>query len=219
MDAPELRNEITALREHPRRAGRYIVELDGSAVGAVSVETIAELKLALGRRLDAAQRAGLESATRRTACYDRALDTLARRARSRADLGRWLKEKEFTPAEIEPTLEKLAALGLLDDHAFALGFARSRMTASRGYGPRRIAAELARRGVSRAIIDAVLTELKQDDGQPSEIESALQAAEKKRRAMRSLDPQTRQRRLHGYLARRGFSADAIRAALRAERSG
>jgi regulatory protein len=207
-------SRITALREHPRRAGRYVVELDGSPFGALSVERIAEHGLAIGRIVDALLRAKLERAVREVACYDKALDTLARRARSAADLARWLKEKEFTSEEIEPAIERLTSLGLLDDVAYARGFARTRLGAGRGFGPRRVAMELGRKGVAREVVESVLRELAEEEGGGDEREAAEAVAVRRARGMSALEPAVRQRRLYGFLVRRGFamglSADIAR---------
>jgi regulatory protein len=205
---------ITALREHPRRAGRYVIELDGSPFGALSVERIADHALAVGRLVDPALRTKLERAVREVACYDKALDTLARRARSAADLARWLKEKEFTADEIEPAIARLTSLGLLDDLAYARGFARTRLGAGRGFGPRRVAMELGRKGVARDIVESVLRELADEEGGGDERSAAEAVALRRVRGMSKLEPEVRQRRLYGFLVRRGFamglSADIAR---------
>jgi regulatory protein len=212
--APPATARITALREHPRRAGRYVIELDGSPLGALSVERIADHALAVGRMVDTALREKLERAVREVACYDKALDTLARRARSAADLARWLKEKEFTVEEIEPAIARLAALGLLDDLAYARGFARTRLGAGRGFGPRRVAMELGRKGVARDIVELVLRELADEEGGGDERTAAEAVALRRVRGMSKLEPEVRQRRLYGFLVRRGFamglSADIAR---------
>lgn len=207
-------SRITALREHPRRAGRYVVELNGEALGAASVELISDLQLAVGRVVDAALRERLDIGLRAVACFDRALNALASRSRSRSDLARWLRQREFTTGEIEPTLERLEALGLLDDLAFARGFARSRLGTGRGFGPRRVAAELARRGVARAVVDEVFGELRAE-GLADETASIELVAGKKWRTMRALEPAVARRRLYGFLSRRGFSDAAIRQVLAA----
>ncbi|MBX3173017.1 MAG: regulatory protein RecX [Gemmatimonadaceae bacterium] len=204
---------VTALREHPRRAGRYVVEVDGEAVGAVSVDRLADLGLRVGSAVDDALRARLEEAARAVACYDRATDGLARRARSRVELSRWLKQREFSAVEIEPTLDKLEALGLLNDREYAHGFARSRLAVGRGQGPRRVAAELARRGVARELVDEVLAELR-DEGLADEATSIAAVAQRKWRTLAELEPQVARRRLIGFLSRRGFSTSAIAAELR-----
>jgi regulatory protein len=215
---------IAELRESPRRPGRYEVKLEpGGEKLPVSVDLIAELKLKVGRELSAAEHARLVAASRIIACYDKSLATLGARARSSADLKRWLKTKEFTDVEIAPALEKLSALGLLDDVAFARSFARSRLAPGRGFGPRRVAAELARKGVSRSITDQVLAELQLErdeaaeeaEGRGERSESAVeQAAAKKLRSLAKLEPAVRERRLYGYLARRGFGGAEISAVLR-----
>lgn len=204
---------VTALREHPRRAGRYVVDVDSEAVGAVSVELIAELKLKAGAAIDADVQARLSAGVRAVACYDKALDALARRARSRVELGRWLKQKEFTATEIEPALEKLEALGLLNDLEFARGFARSRLSAARGFGPRRVVAELARKGVSRQLADEVIAELTQGE-EAAGLASLEDVAARKLRSMPGLEREVQTRRLYGFLARRGFRDAEIREVVR-----
>lgn len=195
---------ITALREHPRRKGRYVVEVAGQAIGAISVELIAELGLRVGDDVSPELRERIETGARRVACFDRAMDALARRARSRADLGRWLREREFAAPDIEAALDRLVALGLLDDHAFARGFARTRLAAGRGFGPRRVAAELSRRGVARGVVDAVLAELADDAGAPDERTAARAVAERRAKSLRGLAPEEARRRLVAFLVRRGF---------------
>ena len=200
---------VTALREHPRRAGRHVVEIDGVPVGPVSAEVVGELGIRMGCAVDDAMIARLMAAARAVACYDRALDALARRSRSRVDLGRWLRARDYRAVEIEPTLDRLTALGLLDDLAFARGYAHAR-TVGRGYGVRRVAAELAHQGVARPIVDEVLRELREVAGGSEgydEHDALVAAAEKRFRSLQKsgLDPRVAQRRLFAWLVRRGFA--------------
>lgn len=219
--------KLVEIREHPRRPGRYEVVLDpGGEKLPVSLELIAELKLKPGRLLSEAERASLSASSRGVACYDKALATLGARARSTADLKRWLKTKEFSEAEIAPAVEKLTALGLLDDKQYALSFARSRMAPGRGFGARRVAAELGRKGVARSIVDAVLAELGAERDIAADearergevgVSAVELAAAKKLKSLAKLEPDVARRRLYGYLARRGFSQTEISTALKALR--
>jgi regulatory protein len=162
----------------------------------------------------------LLAAARRVACHDRALDALARRSRSRRDLERWLAQRAFGAADIAEALDRLEALGLLDDRAFARGYAEQRLTA-RGFGPRRVAAELARRGVDRGVVDEVLGEHATEHEGAGD--SALERAARKRvRAVARLEPRLAHRRLTAWLVRRGFGVgESARVARRvlAERPG
>lgn len=220
---PQQGRVITALREHPRRAGRYEALLDGEERLPLSLELIAELKLRVGRRLSAGECEQLRAGARQVECYDKALGTLGARARSTADLRRYLRTKGFAEAQVGPAVEKLTQLRLLDDLEYARTFARARLAPSRGFGPRRVAAELARKGVARGVVERVMAEEREtlaaernealSRGDPL-VSSVREAAEKKRRTLVGLDPQVAARRLSGYLARRGFSWAEIAEVLR-----
>ena len=136
-------------------------------------------------------------------CYNRALDALARRARSRSELRRWLLERDYAADEVDAVLERLVAGRLLDDLAFARGFAHARLGAGRGFGQTRVRLELLRRGVARELIDRVLAEHQEDAGvDPAQ---AVEAAARKRlRSLAGLEPAVAERRLIAWLLRRGF---------------
>jgi len=131
------------------------------------------------------------------------LDALARRSRSGAELRRWLVEREYPAEEVEQVIERLVAGRLLDDLAFARGFANARLGAGRGFGPARVRLELLRRGVARELIDWVLAEHQEDSGvDPAQ---AVEAAARKRlRSLAGLEPAVAERRLIAWLLRRGF---------------
>lgn len=136
-------------------------------------------------------------------CYNRALDALARRARSRAELQRWLLQRDYPADEVDVVLERLVAARLLDDLAFARGFVQSRLGEGRGYGPGRVRLELMRRGVAREVIDRVLAEHQEDAGVDPAL--AVEAAARKRlRSLAGLEPAVAERRLIAWLLRRGF---------------
>ena len=81
--------------------------------------------------------------------YQAALRMLARRDHFRAELAEKLRRRGFSPADVEGALDRCGSLGLLDDQGLASRFAEVRATEN-GWGPRRIEAELRRRGVDRA---------------------------------------------------------------------
>jgi regulatory protein len=208
-DAPGI---VTALVEHPRRRGRFVVFLDGIECGLLGVEAIAELGLAVGRPVAAADRAALERAVRRTTLLDKALDLLASRARSTADLRQRLRRQATDEGDVAWVLDRLTSLGYLDDAAFARQLARSR-AAGGGFSRRRVQDELFRHGVARETgreaLDEVFAAPELDEGA-----SALRAARKRLPSLARLDPVTRRRRLYGWLARRGYESDVIASVLR-----
>ncbi len=83
-----------------------------------------------------------------------AMDCLARREHSAAELRRKMAARDFTADEIDATLARLEQDGLLSDERFAQAFVAWR--SRRGQGPLRLRAELAQRGVTAELIDESL---------------------------------------------------------------
>ncbi len=134
---------------------------------------------------------------------------LARAPRSVRDLRRRLLLKGETEADVDAAIERLTAAGLLDDAAYARAYVRAKVS-SQAFSRRRLQQELAKRGVARDVADAAIVEVLHDD-EVDEVANIERAASRKLRTLRGLDEETQRRRLYGYLARRGYAADDVRA--------
>jgi regulatory protein len=141
-----------------------------------------------------------------------ALRMLAVRQRTAAELRQRLARKDY-PADIaERCVTDLIERGLVDDGEFAASFARDRVRL-RPKGKRRIVQELRARGVSAGDAESAVDDALESEG-TSEVELARRAATKW--SPRSgEDPRRARARLYAYLGRRGFSGEAIRAAVAA----
>lgn len=80
-----------------------------------------------------------------------AMDFLAQREHSQAELMRKLTAKGYTESEVSVAIEQLVADHLQSDARFTQHFIEGRMR--RGYGPRYIAQALAQRGISTDLIE------------------------------------------------------------------
>jgi regulatory protein len=202
---------ITSITEHPRRKGRYVVDVDGREAAVLTAETLSTLGARVGAALGEAQLEALRQASAEVAVLDRALNLLAHRARSARELRRRLLQKGEPPALIDAALERLERMGLIDDAEYARQVARSKVMAQ-GASKRRVRQELFKRGVASELADAAIEEVYEDEAvDPGEI--VERAARKRLQALGGLDPETRRRRLYGFLARRGYESDEIRAAM------
>lgn len=201
---------ITAILPSPRKAGRFELVVDGRHEATLSLEAIERLELRVGRGYDDVREAVAREAAA-LATYDRALNMLALRARSAAELRRSLVRKGEPAPLVDAAIERLHGAGFLDDAAFARQLTRSK-TLGAGASRRRVQQELAKRGVARDVSDEAIAEVFEEEGVD---EGALveQAARKKLRTLSKLDPQTRDRRLWAFLARRGYDSDKIRRAI------
>jgi regulatory protein len=140
--------------------------------------------------------------------HDRALGLLAVRQRSRRELGTRLVRSGFDAADVAEELDRLGAVGLLDDRAFAAAFAEEAIT-RRLRGRREVAASLAAKGIDRAEIELALQGIV-----GSEEERAFELARSRARRLVTLAPDAAYRRLVGLLARRGYEPGTARSAAR-----
>jgi regulatory protein len=140
----------------------------------------------------------------------RALQLLAARPRSRAELQRRLmratpKRPAPDPALVERVLAKLEEAGLVDDRAFAEFWVEQR-DHFRPKGSRALQAELARQGIRRDDSEAVVSPERDE-------ERAMQAArpQAERLARRpDMDAAHFRALLGSFLARRGFGYETAR---------
>ena len=135
--------------------------------------------------------------------YQKALDLLSRRDHFRRELEIKLQRKGYPGDEVEAALIRCEELRLLDDEKVAARFVELRAT-SRGWGPRRIAAELEHRGVEPALAERAAKL------PPDVIEAALRTA-RRRLEVRAPDgwwrDGQRRARMVSSLIGRGFAAD------------
>jgi regulatory protein len=201
--------KITALRAS-RLSGYVVVYVDGARFGLLPIERVRALGLVRGRELDEAAAGRLEAAARAEDAYRAAVRLLAARPRAVQEIVRRLRQKKMAPQAAAEAVGRLEAAGLLDDGEFARSFARSR--AERGYGPMRILADLAARGVDRRVAEVAVGEVTaaSESDRMAEIEAL---ARKRAGQMAGLPADVRKRRVAGYLMRRGYPGPEIRRVL------
>ena len=141
-----------------------------------------------------------------------AMNRLSRRAMSGWMLRDKLKGLGHEHVVIDAVLERLAELDLLDDEKFGRALVRE-VLAKKPAGPALLKQKLFQKGIRGALADRLVSEATADDD--AQQASAIELARKRSATMAGLDKTTRNRRLYGQLARRGFSPDIIRAAMEA----
>jgi regulatory protein len=136
--------------------------------------------------------------------YQAALKMLSRRDYFRVELENRLSQKGYRPEEIEHALERCARLNLVDDVRLAERFVEFRST-EKGWGPRRLVAELRRRGVAVEVAEE--TSRLDPDQLRAALETALRRAEL--RAPRGWWRLSERRaRMVSSLIARGFDAES-----------
>ena len=141
---------------------------------------------------------GEEAERRLLDCEKRAVGFLARREHARLELARKLADRGFDAEEIEAVLERLVEEGWQSDRRYAESLIRTR--SAHRYGPDRIAAELAERGVDEGTVSEAF------EAEPRDWEALAREQLQARFSGPPEDFPDRARR-HRHLVRRGFPPD------------
>ncbi len=204
---------ITAIEPQKRAAERVSVHVDGEFRLGVARQVLLEAALGVGDDVTEARLAELQQRDTAWKARQSALDLLSHRARAAAELRDRLVRKGFAPALADGVVAEMAERGYVDDDAFARSFVRDRVR-MRPRGRLRLIAELRAKGVSTARAQNAIDAVFDEDAVSEETLAERAAREWSTRNPPGRAPRpTRRRRLHAYLARRGFASDAARQAV------
>ena len=128
-------------------------------------------------------------------------------------MSRWELEQVLRKREVDETvaaaeLDRLESVGLLDDEALAVSLVYA-ARARKGQGRQAIERELRRRHIDDGAIGNALADYDQEE----ELDRATEVALKRVGQLHDVDDQTAERRLFGYLVRRGYSTETVRIAV------
>jgi regulatory protein len=198
---------VTAIQTQAHDPERVSVFIDGAFAFGLGREVADLAGLAVGDDLDQERLRDLLARETRHRALSTALVFLAHRPRSEGEIRTRLRRDDHDAETIEATLVRLREWRYVDDSDFARRWVENR-DEHRPRGTRLLATELRQKGVDPDIIAEAI-----DDVGIDEEAGALDLARKRSRQLTGLEPAVRERRLSGFLARRGYGYDIIRRVL------
>ena len=201
---------ITAIHSQKKNPRRLSVFLDEEFAFGVHQDVLLEHQLYTGRILDETDVSELVEADALIRAKETALSYLGHRARTEFEIRRKLQKKGFSDEIADKVLARLYELSYVDDAQFASDFVRDRFKL-RGYGPQRLRTDLIRLGVDRQLIENALNE---GFNETELLKTATMLAEKRWKRLASEPEESKRRqKIYGFLLRRGYSPDIVRAVL------
>ena len=193
---------IDRIEASKHKRGRVLVFLEDGACLKITEQELLDFGLRAGDELDKPTLDRLKEAAGVSNVKATAADLIGKRAMSRRDLERKLREKGASEAEARYAAEWLEAIGAINDADYAALLVRH--CAQLGYGPARIRDKLYEKGVPRELWEDALDTL------PDQSEDVDRFLRSKLRG--ALPDEKEKKRLTDALLRRGFSWGDVRAA-------
>ena len=193
---------IERIEASKHKRGRVLVFLEDGACLKITEQELLDFGLRAGDELDHGTLERLKEAAGVSNVKVTAADLVGRRAMSRRDLERKLRDKGASEADARYAAEWLEAIGAINDADYAALLARH--CGDLGYGPQRVRQKLQEKGVPRELWDDAL------DALPDPAEQIDRFLRSKLRG--ELDEREK-KRLSDALLRRGYAWSDVKAGL------
>jgi regulatory protein len=193
--------KITAIKQQVKQTGRYSVFVDEKFAFGLSELGLISSGLATGQELTKQELEKFKEEAKTDKLYNRALDLIARRARSEWEMRDYLKRKDAEESQIEAILNKLRERSLLNDAEFARMWVENRRLL-KATSKRRLTQELKQKRINEEVINEVL-----GNDETDEREVLRQLVERKKNRYPD------KLKFMRYLASQGFNYDDIKVVL------
>jgi regulatory protein len=192
---------VTRIEAQQHNANRYSIFIDGDYALSLSANDLLDTGIHQDQELSDQQIEQLKRQSDEGKAYDKAINYLSFRRRSRNEIEKYLLSKGYEEPAVSSTIERLEQQKLIDDAQFADSWVRDRQNL-RPRSRRQLAMELRAKGLDDEVITGRLEEL----GEEGELE-AIRAVISKKAARLSSE------RLTQYLLQRGYKYDLVKKAL------
>jgi len=143
----------------------------------------------------------LDNSKARCSAFDKAVNLLAFKDRTKQEIINRLKEKGYSADDIDDAVEKLSYYGYLNDQNYTISYIKDNASKK---GKKLITSELSQKGIDKNIIEIACQDVEIDE--ISSIESMLV----RRFADVDYKDEKAYRKVVNYFLRRGFNYDDIR---------
>ncbi len=147
----------------------------------------------------------MDKSKARCSAFDKAVNLLAFKDRTKHEIISKLKEKGYSSEEIEDAVDKLSYYGYLNDQNYTISYIKDNTSKK---GKRLIINELGQKGIDRFIIESACEEVEMDEI------SVIENIVKKRFSQINLSDEKSYRRVVNYFLRRGFAFDNVKKVLK-----
>lgn len=201
-----LPGKITAITNQENRKERCSIFVNGEFLIGIDQSILLTYGFKKGDVIELHQWEELWEKEQQQKVFHWLVRRLETRAHGKEELRQKAKIKGYPDAWIDPALNKIERLHLLNDEAFAQSFASDKFRFKK-WGPVKIRLELKKKGIADSVIKKVMLDFQEQVDLKDEILSLLKKRE--RHFSREADPRKRKQKMMTYLVGKGYPASAV----------
>lgn len=204
---------ITSVEPQKKNSRRFNIFLDGKFAFGADEDLIVDHRLVVGKIIQQVDLEKLLFEAEIGKLMARMYRLFFVRSRSEKEIRDYLKnlsykrkskdQEELSEMIVDLLVERLKKKELINDLEFAKAWVESRRR-SKQKGINALKSELYQKGIDKEIIEEVLNDDQQVEGQNSEVDLASIALEKKVKSWQNLEPKKQKQKALEFLMRKGF---------------
>ncbi|TCS83023.1 RecX family transcriptional regulator [Tepidibacillus fermentans] len=206
MEIPKRITKITQQKQNPKR---YNIFLNDHYAFSVHEDVLVARRLIKGKEINDQEVLTILKEEEQNKIWQKAIKYLSFRPRTTKEIEEYLINNDYDQELVQNVIVKLQAEKWLDDRRYAEVYTEQRIRI-KPRGKRLIAQEMKRKGIASKYIEESLSKIDND----TEFQMALELTKKKVHQYGEGDWLTFQRKLGGFLQRKGFSYEVVRRILR-----
>lgn len=199
-----MKQKITDIQQQPKHTSHHKIFLDDKPFVVIPSRLVEKLGIRIGLEIEAEVIEKLIAADEAMRAKNNALGLLQENIYSKSQMTQHLEQEGFKEQTIKTIIAELIHSGHIRDRLYAEKWIQRRQK-SNPRGRTVLIQELIDKGVDRETAERVVAEVKAEE----EAMLALQIAQKQAKHYKRLPIHVAKRRLHGFLARRGFESETI----------
>lgn len=191
---------ITKVIEQKKNKKRCSIFVDGEYYCSVDKDVLNEINLREGMNFGEKEFNNIIDIMNYKSALKSALSMLVRAPRTKNELARKLRQKQYPEASINKVIEYLHSIGYINDEEYAESLIRN-LKGSKGCSKKTIYYKLIQKGIDGDIIKQKLSEANIDD-----FNAAFQAAVNKAASVKGSSKE-KMAKIYAFLMRKGFDTD------------
>ena len=199
-----MKQKITDIQPYPEIHSHHQLYLNQKPSIVIHTSLVDKFGLRIGLEIEAQVIEKIIVAAEEMQAKNYALRVLREEIYSKTQMIQHLERQGYSENTVKTIITELIQSGHIRDKQYAEKWIQRKLRTN-PRGKTLLRQELINRGVDRETAEKAIAEVKMED----EEELALQIAQKQARHYKKLPIHTARRRLHGYLARRGYESDVI----------